>query len=59
MHSKDPTLGHFGSKTVFLKHLALLCTTPHGPLTTRRVPGKTKEQIPRKLPNRRTDRPYS
>ena len=43
----------------FSKNLALSCTTPHGPLTPSWVPKKTKEPIPRKLPKRRTDRPYS
>ena len=50
---------HFGGKTLFSKNLALWCTTPHGPLKPCWVPEKTKEPIPRKLPNRRADRPYT
>ena len=34
-------------------------TTSHGPLTPCGVPEKPKEPIPRKLLNRKTDRPYS
>ena len=61
IHSKNPRLGLFSpfwGKT-FSKNLALSCTTPHGPLTPCWVPGKTKEPIPKTLPKRRTDRPYS
>ena len=39
--------------------MALPCSTRHGFLTPCWVPEKTKEPIPRKLPKRRTDRPYS
>ena len=50
---------HFWIKTLFSKNLAPSCTTPHGLLTPYWVRKKTKEPIPKKLPNRRTDRPYS
>ena len=53
--SKNPRLG----KTLFSKNLALSCTTPHGSLTPCWVSEKTKEPIPRKLPNSRTDGPNS
>ena len=58
---KNPRLGlfsHFWGKTLFSRNLPLSCTTPQGPLTPCWVPEKTKEPIPRKLQNRRTDRPY-
>ena len=58
---KNPRLGlfsHFWGKTLFSRNLPLSCTTPQGPLTPCSVPEKTKEPIPRKLQNRRTDRPY-
>ena len=48
-----------GQNIFFFFNLALSCTTRHGPLTPCWVPEKTKEPIRRKLPNRRTDRPYS
>ena len=50
---------YFWGKTWFSKNLPLSYTTPHGPLTLCWVPGKTKLPIPKKLLNRRTDRPYS
>ena len=50
---------HFEGKTLFSKDLTLSFTTPHGPLTPCWVPEKTREAIPRKIPNRRTNRPYS
>ena len=47
-----------GAKHYF-QNICLSCTTLYAPLTSRWVPQKTKKPIPRKLPQRRTDRPYS
>ena len=62
IHLKILRLGLFSpflGKALFLKHLALSCTTPQGPLTRCWVPEKTKELIPRKRSNRWTNRPYT
>ena len=40
----------------FSKNLALLCKTPHGPLTSYSVSEKTNEPFPRTLPDRRMER---
>ena len=40
----------------FSKNLALLCKTPHGPLTSNSVSEKTNEPFPRTLPDRRMER---
>ena len=49
---------HFRVKHCFQK-IWLSCTTRRGLLTSSWGPGKFKEPIRRKLPNRRTNRPYS
>ena len=59
MHSKNPRLVLFFpflGQVIILKKSG---STLHGPLTPCWVPEKTKETIPRKLPKRKTDGPYS
>ena len=57
IHSMNARLDLFfpflGAKIFFSKNAAVI--TPYGPLTPCWVPEKTKELLPRKLPDRRTN----
>ena len=45
----------FGAERVFLKNLALPCTTPQGFLAPCQNSGKTNNPIPRKYPDRQKE----